>query len=86
MDDTLIDEKSFSGYGKMHAAKVVSISAEIERLPINRKLKDRIVNELSERHSNYMNMKKELYECHKEIELLEKAVLRLSKEVSKING
>lgn len=61
---------------------VVSVIEEIKHLPIKESLKEKILRELEKEDSRNWEMENELYRCHKEIEMLEKAVLYLSKEVA----
>ena len=61
----------------------MTIIEEIDALPIEERIKKRIIRKLSEHNLDYTNMKNELYECHYEIERLQKAVLYLSKEIGK---
>ena len=65
------------------ASRELTIIEEIDALPIEERIKERIISKVSEQNSNYDNIKEELYECHYEIERLQKAVLYLSKEIGK---
>ena len=64
-------------------AREATVIEEIERLPIEENIKERIIDKLWKQKSDYDNIKEELYGCHYEIERLQKAVLYLSKEVAK---
>ena len=64
-------------------SREMTIIEEIDALPIEEKIKNRIIDKLWKQKSDYDNIKEELYECHYEIERLQKAVLYLSKEIGK---
>ena len=64
-------------------ARELTVIEEIDALPIEEKIKERIIDKLWKQKSDYNNIKEELYECHYEIERLQKAVLYLSKELGK---
>ena len=65
------------------ASRESTIIEEIDALPIEERIKERIISKVSEHNLDYTNMKNELYECRCEIERLQKAVLYLSKEIGK---
>lgn len=59
--------------------KELTIIEEIERLHIEKKIKERIIRKLEDEDSRNYELENEIYRCHKEIEMLEKSVLYLSK-------
>lgn len=60
-----------------------TVIEEIEHLPIDGYLKESILRRLKIEDSRKSEMADELYNCYREIEKLEKAVIYLSKEVVK---
>ena len=61
----------------------MSIIEEIKALSIEEKIKKRLLDKLEDEDSRNYELENEVYRCHREIEMLEKAVLYLSKEVGK---
>ena len=59
--------------------KELTIIEEIKRLHIEEKIKERIIRKLEDEDSRNYELENEIYRCHKEIEMLEKSVLYLSK-------
>lgn len=61
----------------------MTIIEEIKALSIEEKIKKRLLDKLEDEDSRNYELENEIYRCHREIGMLEKAVLYLSKEVGK---
>lgn len=79
-------EEKTCGCEERPTTREATVIEEIEHLPIDRYLKESILRRLKIDASREGEMANELYNCYREIERLEKAVIFLSKLAGEHKG
>lgn len=74
-----MEEKMDCNCGNRPTVRETTVIEEIKALSIEEKIKKRLLDKLEDEDSRNYELENEIYRCHKEIKMLEKAVLYLSK-------